>query len=245
MTERYKQTGARTDDLADPPPGSDAERAESAWLLARDHDPFAPAPSPQIAGEYGEIEDLLRTLPPGPDDGWQAEVLRAASALAPSSRPRRRASRVLWGMGGAIAAVAVVVVVVLHPRPAGDELDVAIRHVDKTRGDSGQVVIGDQLIVRAPAAPDERDPRDPRAQRALRVFRSGAPVAWCPGGPGCTTAHDGAQVIDLTLDAPVRYQVLLVVGMPQRPRDDTLEAYLDAARAANARIVAHEPIDVH
>jgi len=70
------------------PPDDDA-RTESEWLLARELDPSTPAPSPEIAADYAELEDLLSSLPPcALDDSWQEHVLRAASALSSHSRWR-------------------------------------------------------------------------------------------------------------------------------------------------------------
>jgi hypothetical protein len=73
------------DDFVDAPFIDDDERAESEWLLARDNDPDARAPSSEIASDYAEIEDLLGNLPTGiADEVWHDEVLRAAIASAPS-----------------------------------------------------------------------------------------------------------------------------------------------------------------
>ncbi len=48
----------------------------------------------------------------------------------------------------------------------------------------------------------------------------------------------------LLLDAPVRYRVILVVGRTDVPIGATMDEYLDAARATNARIISYPPIDV-
>ena len=80
----------------------------------------------------------------------------------------------------------------------------------------------------------------------LRVYRAdGTLVARCPNGPGCRGEAHGAQIIDITLDAPVQYQVILVDGMSDAPPDAAMDVYLSAARAANARIIPYSPIDVH
>ena len=47
----------------------------------------------------------------------------------------------------------------------------------------------------------------------------------------------GEHVIDITLDAPVQYHVILVDGVSDAPPDAAMDVYLDAARAANARII--------
>ena len=69
------------DDLIDAPFIDGDERAESEWLLARDSDPAARAPSSEIASDYAEIDDLLGDLSTGiSDEIWHGEVLRAAAA---------------------------------------------------------------------------------------------------------------------------------------------------------------------
>ena len=62
------------------PFSADVAQAEASWLLAREIDPGAPAPSPQIAADYAELEELLGSLPSGPcDASWHDDVLRAVS----------------------------------------------------------------------------------------------------------------------------------------------------------------------
>jgi len=75
-------------DLVDAPFLDDAERVESEWLLASAQDPAAPAPSPELARDYADLEALLEGLPAGDDDdGWHDEVLRLAAAQAPETAP--------------------------------------------------------------------------------------------------------------------------------------------------------------
>ena len=213
----------------------DAVRAESDWLLAREHDPNAPPPSPEIARDYVEIEDLLGNLPlPPSDDRWHDDVLRAARARVQPSRPWWRTAVFRWTTGvGATLAAAVVLLMVVRPPP---ELEVVTHHVDPTRGDDNEVVVGDHLVVTA--RPD--GPAD------LRVYRSdGTLVARCPDGPGCRTRKPGELAIEATLDAPVQYHVILVVGMAGALPDGSMDAYLDAAKAAGARVVPPRLIDVH
>jgi len=237
MSAPKQSAGKGPNDLADAPFIDDAERAESAWLLAREHDPNAPAPSSKIASDYAELEDLLGNLPSGPaDESWQDEVLRTAAASASPPRPWRRRAIARWTTGEALVAAAAVAVLLLRPRPRTDELEIAIRHTSATRGDSQEAVVGDRLVVRA----------RPHGAGDLRVFRSGGTlVARCPDGPGCSASAHGEYTIEITLDAPVRYQVILVVGMVNASPGGTMDAYLDAAREANARILMHQPIDVH
>jgi len=238
MTARKQRAAEAAGDLADAPFLDDAERAESEWLLARENDASAPAPSSKIASDYVEIEDLLGNLPSGPsDETWQDEVLRAIASSASPSPPWWRRPIVRWAMGGTLVTAAAAAVLLLRPRPRASELEVAILHDGATRSDSKEVVVGDQLVVRARL----------RGTGDLRVFRSGGTlVAKCPDGPGCTASTHGEQAIEITLDAPVRYQVILVVGMEDDTApNSTMDAYLDAARAANARIIMYQPIDVH
>jgi len=160
-----------------------------------------------------------------------------ASPPSPSpSRSWRRRAIARWATGGALVAAAAVAVLLLRPRPRTDELEIAILHTSATRSDSKDVVVGDRLVVKA----------RPNGAGDLRVFRSGGTlVARCPDGPGCSASAQGEHILEITLDAPVRYQVILVVGMVTASLGGTMDAYLDAARAVNARIIMHQPIDVH
>lgn len=216
------------DDMSDP------EAPESKWLRARDSDPAAPAPSSEIARDYEEIEDLLASLPVGaPDPAWQEEVLRMAS--------RRKVFR--WTLGGAlVTAAAAAAAVLLFPRTPV-ELEVEVLP-DNTRGDSHkgprseprEAAVGDHLVITA----------RPPGQGDLRVYGPGGKlVAKCPDGPSCTSAAQGQYTLDVPLDAPVHYHVILVVGRSDAPVGASMDEYLDAARAANARIISYPPIDVH
>ncbi|HRC55117.1 MAG TPA: hypothetical protein PKU97_04295 [Kofleriaceae bacterium] len=80
------------DSATDPlalPPADDAERAETRWLLARDQDPSAPPPSPEVAKAYDQLEALLAADgSAAPDSSWQDDVfaaIRADAAAAPIS----------------------------------------------------------------------------------------------------------------------------------------------------------------
>jgi hypothetical protein len=87
----------------------------------------------------------------------------------------------------------------------------------------------------------------PRGAGELRVYRSGRRlIAWCPNGPGCKGGPRGKQTIEITLDAPGKYQIIMVDGVTMAPFDEATDAnaYLEAARAANAHIV-YRAIDVH
>jgi hypothetical protein len=231
-----KPRGSSPEDLAVAPFIDDAERAESEWLIARENDPGAPAPSSKIASDHAEIHDLLGSLPLGSsDESWHDDVLKLAS-VSVSVTPLRRRPLLRWTGGALLAAAAAVVVVVsLRPRPPAPELEVAIHHGDPSRSDSRDAAVSDRLIVRA----------RPRGASELRVYRADGPlVARCPDGPRCTTPAQGEYAIDITLDAPVQYHVILVVGTVAPLPEGTMDTYIDAARTANARIVTYQPIDV-
>lgn len=240
MSERERSASATAGDLVDAPFIDDAERAESDWLIARESDQGTRPPSAKIASDHAEIDDLLGNLPLGPsDESWHDDVLRLASASVTPLRPWWRKPVVRWATGGTlVAAAAAMAMVVLRPRPPvpRGELEVAIHHGDPARGDSREAVVGDRLVVKA----------HPGDASELRVYRADGPlVARCPNGPRCSIPAQGEHVIDVTLDAPVQYHVILVVGVRDPLPDGTMDTYLDAARAANARIVMHRPIDVH
>jgi len=214
---------------------NDVDRAEAEWLLAREVDPSAPAPSSEIAADYAEIEDLLATLSSGSyDESWHEDVLRAIAAAALPSQPWWRTTVSRWVMSGALATAAAVIVWLLLPR--GPELEVAVRHIGVTRSAPSEVVVGDHLVVTA----------RPREAGDLRIYRAdGKLVARCPNGPGCRGGSHGAQTIDIRLDAPVSYQVILVDGAIEALPDGEMDGYLRAANAANAHVILYPLIDVH
>lgn len=256
MSPRMRAPARDAEDLANAPFRNDAGRTESEWLLVSDRDPNAPPPSQRIARDYEHLEDLLGSLPVGPpDESWHDEVLKAASSLATSRLPLRRRPVFKWAFGGALLAAASFTAILLLPRPA--ELQVSIRHGNNNYANeakllkepirhgnearaAGETVVGDRLVV-------EARPKDGAGD--LRVFQAnGTPVAKCPKGPGCRVTTGEHYVIDLTLEKPVQYQVILVVGdgaVVSRLPDGPMSAYLKAANAADVRIVMHRPIDVH
>ena len=75
----------------------------------------------------------------------------------------------------------------------------------------------------------------------LRVFRSdGKFVAGCPDGPHCRSATNTDYIVDVPLEAPVSYHVILVMGTLDVPTSATMSAFLEAARLAGARVVTSE-----
>jgi len=238
MSPRARPPAPEAQDLANAPYLDDAERAESEWWLVRDSDPSAPPPSERLARDYEHLEGLLGSLPAGPpDERWHDEVLKAACSLSPSQRAPRRRAVFKWAFGGAFLAAASFAAILLFLRPP--ELEVSIQHGNEAR-DAGEPVVGDRLRVEA---------RPKGGAGDLRVFQAnGTPVAKCPEGPGCRVSSGGHYVIDLTLQKPVQYQVILVVGdgaAVSRLPDGVMSAYLQAANAADVRIVMYRPINVH
>jgi hypothetical protein len=224
-------------DLVQAPFLDDLERAEAAWLAARDADPTAPAPSPALQRDYAELEDLLDNLPLAVDqDGWQEEVLRRASAPATPLRPPIRRRTAWWAAGGLLAAAAVAFLV-LRPgsRPALGDLEIEIRRGDQVRGDDAQAAVGDHLVIRGRSL----------ATGDLRVFRAdGVLVGHCPEGPGCMVTADGGRSLEVALDQPVSYRLILVTGLTGNLPEGTRDEYLDAVRAANAHIKKESKIEV-
>lgn len=226
-------------DYAELPLPEDA-LAEAQWLMARERDPGAPPPSPEIAADYAELERLLAELPLGaPDDGWHDEVLRKARAAAPpplATQPWwRRQAR--WKLGGLVAAAALVVVLLWVP--PGDVLEVAIRpgpqqRGDIRRGDTMRAVLDDQLVIQA----------RPDGTGDLRVYRrDGKLVGRCPDGPGCSGGRED-YLLELRLDAPGQYDVVLVTGGAAGIPVGSKEDFLAAAHQQGADVVAHGPIIV-
>jgi hypothetical protein len=139
-----------------------------------------------------------------------------------------------WSMGGAFATAMAFSVWLLLRRPP-PELEVTTRPLVATRAGSQEVAVGDLLVVKA----------RPRGTADLRVFRSnGEMIARFPGGPASRLSSSGALVIEIILDAPGRYQVILVSGLRQPLPLGTMDAYIDAARAAKAHITVRE-IEAH
>lgn len=223
-------------------PAADVEQ-EAQWLLAKERDPSTPAPSAQLAAEHAELHALLTSLPEGaPDDAWQQAILKQIQSEPPvpsetpvASEPWWRRSWIPWSLGGGLAAAAALALL-LMARPARPELEVTtVSRLDKR---SQEVAVGDRLIV------DAR----PSGTADLRVFRSsGELVARCPSGPACTSSGSELR-IELILDSPGRYHVILAAGLkrplPETGTDVGMDAYIDSARAADARITVRE-VEAH
>lgn len=208
--------------------------AEAQWLLAKEQDPSAPAPSEQLAAEHAELHALLTSLPEGaPDDAWQHAILKQVQAAPPAAPapPWWRRSWIPWTLGGGLAAAATLAIWLLA-RPTRPELEITtVSRLDKR---SQEVAVGDRLVV------DAR----PSGTADLRVFRSsGELVARCPGGPACTGSGSELR-IELVLDTPGRYHVILTAELNQPLPETGMEAYIDAARAAGAHITVRE-VEAH
>lgn len=230
MKRRTEGPGEPSDDRGD-------VDEEARWLMAREADPSAPAPSEQLAAEHAELHELLTSLPDATgDDGWQQTLLKqvrggAVSPAAPAA-PWWRRRWVAWGTGGVLVAAAALMLW-LRSRPAGPELHITtIARLDKR---TEEVAVGDVLVIRA----------TPQGTTDLRVFRSsGELVARCPGGPACAAASPDELRIELVLDAPDRYQVILAVGLKQLLPASNLDTYVEAARAASASVMARQ-VEAH
>jgi hypothetical protein len=204
------------------------EDAESEWLRARNRDPGASPPSPALVREHAQLEGMLGNLPTmRVDDSWHDDVLNAVR------HDHQRTTRRRWTATILAAAAAVVGVILLWPAPR-PPFDMWIRHPgDATLGD--EATIGDHLMLRARLEADSD----------LRVYRDRTTLrARCPGGPFCSSPQGAPdeKLIDLTLDLPGQYDVLFVVGAGATAPDAPMDAYLAAARAANARVVSRQVV---
>lgn len=203
-----------------------AEDAESEWLRARSRDPGAAPPSPALVREHAQLEGMLGNLPARRvDESWHDDVLKAAMAHQRTTR-RRWTAAIL----GAAAAVSVIWLWPAH-QPRDPALNVWIRHPNgETLGDAR---IGDHLMVRARLEADSD----------LRVYRESTELrARCPGGPFCSVSPDAPdeKQIDLPLELPGVYDVLLVIGAGAISPEATMDDYLVAAHAAHARVESRQ-----
>ncbi|HVV82334.1 MAG TPA: hypothetical protein VHE35_04615 [Kofleriaceae bacterium] len=219
-------------------PADDEERAEGDWLLARDADPAAAPPSPELAREHEQLAELLATLPVGQDDDrWKDELLAAAHAddAKRAPPPRRHRWPQLVAGAGVIAAGAIVLIVVTWPKPAVTELDVRAERDHRVRGGVDEVAVGDHLIVRA----------RPAADGELRVYEGDHHLLLrCPGAPGCAAGAHRWKV-DLVVTAPVVHHIVLAAGAVPAAADAGFGDYVKAAHDAGVRIRIQPPIDVH
>lgn len=264
MSEGKRTAQADVEDLERAPFLDEEERAEAAWLLARDKDPAAPPPAPALQREYAVLEDLLGRLPAPAETGdWQQEVLRRAKAASapaahvatpaaepqanPSAPPappgsgavlpfRRRAT--WWAASAAlVAAAAVLAIVLAFPRPAppSGELTIELRRGDLVRGDPKEAAVGDVLVIRGRAEAGD-----------LRVFRAdGALVGRCPDGPGCTMDASGERSLEIKLDQPTEYRVILVTGTSEILPGMARSEYLEAVHAQRGAITLERVLEVH
>lgn len=226
MSPRNRDSSGVPGDIESAPFVDDDERAEARWLLARETDPGAAAPSEGVAREYERLEGLLGDLPPGAvDDSWHDAVLKAAARRA--APPRRRRSIYRWAIGSAVAAAAAIAVLLFVRRPP--DLEVTTWHGDAVRS-AGEVALHDHVLV-------EAHPRGGSGE--LRVFdASGALVARCPGGPSCRSTSGDHHVIEFTVEKLSPYQVILVVGDgAARLPEGAMGDYLKAVRAAGGHVV--------
>jgi hypothetical protein len=226
-------------------PASDAsERAEAEWLLARETNPAAPAPSPQAASEYVELEHMLATLPdPRSDHSWHDEVLKKALAspdevkggmLRPTPAARRawwKRSATRWGGGAAAAAAAAAIVVVglrAEKRTTGENSEVAVdvSYEGGVRGDSERL---SSIIARGPKG-------------ELRVFRkasltaTGYLVARCVPSEVRCKEKGNELVLSISLEEPGHYYVVSADRAVTGADDATLEEFQQAARRQGLKV---------
>lgn len=241
--------------VLEPPPQNERERSEVTWLLERENNPEALAPSPEVANDYAELERLLQTLPEGDeDDSWQEELVRRVAAVRPTVAGREAGSSVRkekegtrWRQrpvrlvaGGLFAALVVVLIAIKLPRRSADEqsriMPVLVSKAPM-RG-SSRYSLEDTIRIR------ER----PSEQGDLRVFRlrdqSAISVAQCPGGLGCQVERDGTLVLDYKFAGPGDYIAVFVDGRVEAPSDASLEVFLHAATTANLKIKRSDPMTV-
>jgi hypothetical protein len=180
---------------------------------------------------------------PGPSSGRPV-----SPSPGPSSTPAVPAPRAWWrrpavqGAAGALAiAAAVALWLNLRPNrpPAPSEIHLAVYHQEQVRSSPDEIAVGDRLVVKA----------KPRGGGEVRVFRSdGTEVGRCPGSPSCTMSADGELKLEVSLDSPVQYRAIFVIGVEPAalaPPGASMNEYLEAARSADAEFVLPQPIDVH
>lgn len=246
------------DDVQDPPVPPGAAGDDATWLLARMRGE-SPAKEPSTAAAYAQLEGLLADLPPvAPPAGWKEGILRRADEAASSGGvepvragasapaeapvapvgartdviPLRRRHRG-WLIAGPTVAAAAATIGFFVMRAGTVTPALGVSYVVAagdgiTRGSDG-AKLHDHLKVTARLAD----------AGAMRVYRDDRVlVAECPRDPACTSRTTGkltTHELDLALDAPGRYQIVLVVGdapaATGRIGDD-----LAAARAAGATI---------
>jgi hypothetical protein len=228
-------------------PASDAsERAEAEWLLARETNPAAPAPSPQAAAEYVELEHMLATLPdPRSDHSWHDEVLKKALAspdevkgemLRPTPAARRawwKRSATRWGGGAAAAAAAAAAAIVVvglraEKRTSREESEVAVApsYEGGVRGDS------ERLSGISASGP----------KGELRVFRkasltaTGYLVARCVPSEVRCKEKGNELVLSISLEEPGYYYVVSADRAVTGADDATLEEFQQAARRQGLKV---------
>jgi hypothetical protein len=273
MSDRKHPDPLETDDLSSVPYRDDAERAEVEWLLAREADPAAPAPSPELAREYAMLEDLLGKLPvrASDDESWHDEVLRLATkpatvtpeVLRLAAKPatvtpidqtgRRRRTWIVSGLAVAAAAGVLLFLVRDHSGPDGYASELAMNELRttaqlpngtrRTRGLSGDTAAND--LSDLPLNTEITVDARPSGSADIRIYRSdGKLVAQCPNGPQCQPIGDRFQ-IRLVLAGRGDYDVIQAIGIAPLPASLSLVEFLDAAHKAGAVISRSQTIVVH
>lgn len=240
MTDKPNET----EDLSTLPFLNDAERAEHDWLIARETDPDAPAPSAKAAAEYDHLEGMLRTLPePALSDRWRDSLMQRARASKTNGPPvatgPRRAVR--WGIAATGLAAAATIVLVLRAPPDGPTAPYAIMSQGGKRGgDAPGVHWG---AKRAHVGDHVRSEPLSSTRRATRLYRMGETrelLAACPGGRACGRDDQ----FKLMLDRPGRYIFFQVMNTTQSlaAAPDDIEQFQEAAKAAGGTV---QPSEIH
>lgn len=219
----------RNDDDTEHEALREGERAEYEWLMARDADASAPAPSEAVARDYQRLEHMLATLPDDPDAAWQEGLLdriRGTQAVAPIRAARKRPTWWL-GLGGGAVAVAVLAVVILLP-PSKAQLspdrlpaELLFSRGGAVRGDADGHHIGD--VISTPDRPLSTD---------LRLYGpDGAMVAHCPDGIGCVRKADQQHLEYVVRTRGRHVFVKTEQAHPDLPK--LLDDYLDALQRSH------------
>ncbi|MBX5482942.1 MAG: hypothetical protein IRZ16_14045 [Myxococcaceae bacterium] len=185
--------------------------------------------------EYERLTTALRQMP-----RYQPPANFEAKVWAQIARKERRRRALFAFPAVAVAAAAAITVMVWPRTTATPTLSLQVQDVqtEAVRG-TGMPKPGDVLIVRAGM---------PKAIYAeLRVYRDGALVMRCSGGPTCTRTGDVVEA-KVPLEAIGHYEAVLFYGkdpLPPLPDGRSIADDLDCAINAGAALITAAPVDVH
>lgn len=238
------------DDLSGLPFSNEEERAEFDWLVARETDPDAPAPTARTAAEYADLENWLGDIPSPPlDDAWHDQVLHRARDMSMPSEPRHARGR--WVAVGAGLAAAAVILMIMRPAPDRPKTDALAESASfeitpqQTRGDTGaaRYVVGVHTHVRA-AVESRLVIKRPLPAEDVRLYEGEALVARCPDSVPCHKDEAGER-IDYVFAATGRYTLIVIGGPGQNDLPTTLPlAELKSAAGRAHRHLVETQIEV-